>query len=427
MSETTPIGAGRARQSEVYFAGLDGRRPSVPVDAARLEDRARAAMSTQAFAYIAGGAGLETTMARNRAAFDDWRIVPRMLRDVSRRDLGVELFGRRLPSPFLLAPVGVLEMAHRHADLAVARAASAEGVPFVFSSQASVAMEPCAAAMGDTPRWFQLYWSASDDVAASFVRRAEACGCEAIVLTLDTSMLGWRVRDLDLGYVPFLYGKGIAQYTADPVFMGLVDESEPAPASGRPSLGQLRALLAIARAHPGGTLGNLRSPRPRAAVRRFFELFPRPSLTWDDLPRLLELTELPVLLKGVLSADDARRAVQAGVDGIVVSNHGGRQVDGALGSLDALPGVVDAVAGRVPVLFDSGVRCGADAFKALALGARAVLIGRPYAYGLAVAGEEGVRQVIRDLVADLDLTLGLAGHASVQELGRDAIARRSGT
>ncbi len=298
MSETTPIGAGRARQAEVSFAGLASRRPTVPVDAARLEDRARAAMSTQAFAYIAGGAGLETTMARNRAAFDDWRIVPRMLRDVSHRDLGVELFGRKLPTPFLLAPVGVLELAHRHADLAAARAAAAEGVPFIFSSQASVAMEACAAAMGEAPRWFQLYWSASDSVAESFVRRAEGCGCEAIVLTLDTTMLGWRDRDLDLGYAPFFYGKGIAQYTSDPVFMGLVDESEPASAPGRPSLGQLRALLEIARTHPGGTIGNLRSPRPRTAVRRFFELFSRPELTWDDLPRLLELTELPVLLKG---------------------------------------------------------------------------------------------------------------------------------
>jgi len=416
------IGPGRRRQAEIYFAGVRGRVPPVPVDPARLEERARRAMSAEAFAYIAGGAGLETTMTANRAGFDRWRIVPRMLRDVSRRDLGIDLFGRRLQTPFLLAPIGVLEMAHPEADLAVARAAAAEGVPFVFSSQASVPMETTAAAMGDAPRWFQLYWSSADEVMESFVRRAEACGCEAIVLTLDTTMLGWRVRDLDLAYVPFLYGKGIAQYTSDPVFMRLVDESEPPPrAPGPPALGQLRALAAIARAHPGSTLGNLRSPRARTAVRQFFEVFPRPWLAWDDLPRLLELTELPVLLKGILSPEDARRAVQLGVDGIVVSNHGGRQVDGAIGAVEALPGVVDAVAGRVPVLFDSGVRCGADAFKALALGACAVLIGRPYAYGLAIAGKQGVRDVIRNLVADLDLTLGLAGVASISELGRDAI------
>ncbi len=422
MEGGAPIGPGRQRQAEIYFAGIRGKVPPVPVDPARLEERARAAMSAEAFAYIAGGAGLETAMTANRASFDRWRIVPRMLRDVSRRDLGIELFGRRLAAPFLLAPIGVLEMAHPQADLAVARAAAAEGVPFVFSSQASVPMETTAAAMGDAPRWFQLYWSSADEVMESFVRRAEACGCEAIVLTLDTTMLGWRARDLDLAYVPFLYGKGIAQYTSDPAFMRLVDESEPpSRPPGPPTFGQLRALAAIARAHPGSTLGNLRSPRARTAVRRFFEFFPRPSLTWDDLPRLLELTELPVLLKGILSADDARRAVQMGVDGIVVSNHGGRQVDGAIGAVDALPGVVDAVAGRVPVLFDSGVRCGADAFKALALGARAVLIGRPYAYGLAIAGEQGVRDVTRNLVADLDLTLGLAGVASITELGRDAV------
>jgi isopentenyl diphosphate isomerase/L-lactate dehydrogenase-like FMN-dependent dehydrogenase len=424
MEGGAPIGAGRQRQAEIYFAGIRGKVPQVPVDPARLEERARAAMSAEAFAYIAGGAGLETTMTANRAGFDRWRIVPRMLRDVSRRDLGIELFRRRLATPFLLAPIGVLEMAHPQADLAVARAAAAEGVPFVFSSQASVPMEATAAAMGDAPRWFQLYWSSADEVMESFVRRAETCGCEAIVLTLDTTMLGWRARDLDLAYVPFLYGKGIAQYTSDPVFMRLVDESEPPPRPpGPPTLGQLHALAAIARAHPGSTLGNLRSPRARTAVRRFFELFPRPSLTWEDLPRLLELTELPVLLKGILSPEDARRAVQMGVDGIVVSNHGGRQVDGAIGAADALPAVVEAVAGRVPVLFDSGVRCGADAFKALALGARAVLIGRPYAYGLAIAGEQGVRDVIRNLVADLDLTLGLAGHESVAELGRDAVVR----
>ena len=422
MTDEPPIGRGRERQSEVYLGRLRGRRPAVPVDARRLEERAREALSAESFAYLAGGAGLESTVDRNRAAFDDWRIVPRMLRDVSRRDLGVELFGRRLPTPFLLAPIGVLELAHRQADLAVARAAAAEETPFVFSSQASVSMERCAAAMGDAPRWFQLYWSSAADVMESFVRRAEACGCEAIVLTLDTTTLGWRVRDLDLAYVPFALGKGIAQYTSDPAFMRRVDEAGALPRrGGRPSVGELLALVEIARSHPGSTFANLRSPRPRAAVQQFSRLFPRPSLSWDDVPRLLELTELPVLLKGVLSPEDARRAVQLGVDGIVCSNHGGRQVDGAIGSLDALPSVVEAVAGRVPVLFDSGVRCGADAFKALALGARAVLIGRPYAYGLALAGETGVREVIRNLAADLDLTLGLAGVSSVAELGRDAI------
>jgi isopentenyl diphosphate isomerase/L-lactate dehydrogenase-like FMN-dependent dehydrogenase len=424
MGEAPPPGPGQRRQGEVYYGGLRGRRPAVPVDARRLEERARRTLRPEAFGYLAGGAGLETTMARNRAAFDEWRILPRFLRDVSRRDLSVDLFGRRLEVPFLLAPIGALELAHPDADLAVARAAASAGTPYVFSSQASVPMEACAAAMGEAPRWFQLYWNASDDVMRSFVRRAEACGCEAIVLTLDTTIFGWRDRDLDLAYVPFLRGLGLAQYTTDPEFMRLVDEGPVPPAPGGiPTLSQLGALLQIARAHPGSTLANLRSPRARAVVARFFELFQRPSLQWADLPRLLEATDLPVIVKGILAPEDARRAVREGVSGIVVSNHGGRQVDGAVASLDALPAVVDAVAGRVPVLFDSGIRCGADAFKALALGAQAVLVGRTYAFGLGLAGETGVREVIANLAGELDQTLGLAGVSSVAALGRDALVR----
>jgi lactate 2-monooxygenase len=382
-------------------------------------------MSPEAYAYMAGGAGTESTMRENRQAFDRWRIVPRVLRDVSRRDLRVSLFGRELPTPLLLAPIGVLEMAHPDADLAVARAAAAEGIPMIFSSQASVPMERCAAAMGDAPRWFQLYWSRSDRLVASFVQRAENCGCEAIVLTLDTTMLGWRARDLDLAYLPFLRGKGIAQYTSDPVFLAELDEPlDAAPAEkAAVNLSSLRALAQMIRRHPGSLRSKLRSGEPRKAVQRFVATYSRPSLTWDDLSRLRDLTRLPVLLKGVLHPDDAREAVARGVDGIVVSNHGGRQVDGAVGALDALPAVVEAVAGRVPVLFDSGVRGGADVFKALALGAAAVCLGRPYTYGLAIAGEVGVREVIRNLVADFDLTLGLAGCRSLAEVGRDALTR----
>jgi lactate 2-monooxygenase len=417
--------AGRRRQARIYVRGLAGRRPEVPVDAARLEARARQVMSPEAFAYMAGGAGTESTMRQNRQAFERWRIVPRMLRDVSRRDLRIRLFGRDLPGPLLLAPIGVLEMAHPDADLAVARAAAAEGVPMIFSSQASVPMETCAAEMGDAPRWFQLYWSRSDRLVASFVRRAEACGCEAIVLTLDTTMLGWRARDLDLAYLPFLRGQGIAQYTSDPVFQAELDEPLDTPPAERAAvnLSSLRALAQMIRRHPGSLPAKLRSGAPRRAVQRFVATYSRPSLTWDDLSRLRELTRLPVLLKGVLHPDDAREAVARGMDGIVVSNHGGRQVDGAIGALDALPGVVGAVDGRVPVLFDSGVRGGADVFKAMALGAAAVCLGRPYTYGLAIAGEAGVREVIQNLVADFDLTLGLAGRTSVAQVTRDTLVR----
>jgi lactate 2-monooxygenase len=417
-------GAGRLRQIEIYVGGAFGKRPRVPADPDELERLAQRVLRPEAFAYLAGGAGNEETMRANRAAFERRPIVPRMLRDVSARDTTVELFGRTLPVPFLLAPIGVLELAHREADLAVARAAGAEGVPMIFSNQASRPMEVCAEAMGDSPRWFQLYTSTSDELVQNFLARAEACGCEAIVITLDTTMLGWRMRDLDLTYLPFLRGKGVAQYTSDPVFQRLVEES-PAPAlEQRPNVAALRAASELARTHPGSFWRNLRSAKPRTAARLFVEIYSRPTLTWSDLPALRSATSLPILLKGILHPDDARRALDAGMDGIVVSNHGGRQVDGAIASLDALPAVVEAVGGRAPVLLDSGVRGGADVFKALALGARAVLIGRPYAYGLALAGEQGVREVIRNFAADFDLTLGLSGYRSIAEIDPEALTRR---
>jgi lactate 2-monooxygenase len=415
---------GRARQTEIYVGGVGGRRPAIPIDRNELERRAEESMPAEAFAYIATGAGAESTVAANRAGFEAWRILPRMLRDVSSRDLSVELFGRRLPSPFLLAPVGVLEMVHREADLAVGRAAAATGTPFVFSSQASAPMERVAAAMGDAPRWFQLYWSTSDELVRSFVGRAEECGCEAIVVTLDTTLLGWRTRDLDLAYLPFLRGKGIAQYTSDPVFRRLMHEvpareSQPEPRIG---LSALSTLLQLLRAYPDRFWRALRSGDARAAVQAFVKIYSRPSLSWEQLPMLREITRLPILLKGITHPDDARRAVEEGIDGIVVSNHGGRQVDGAIGAIEALPFVAEQIAGRIPVLFDSGIRGGADAFKALALGADAVLLGRPYAYALAIAGERGVHELIANMVADLDLTMGLAGRASVAEIDRSALA-----
>ena len=420
MSE---LGIGRQRQADIYLGALSGARRSVPVDPVRLEEAASKRMSPEAFAYIAGGAGLEETMRVNRDAFDRLRIVPRVLRDVSTRDTSVELFGRRLPGPFLLAPIGVLEMAHREADLAVARAAAAKGVPMIFSNQASVPMERCAESMGTGPRWFQLYWSTSNELVESLVGRAEACGCAAIVVTLDTTLLGWRTRDLDLAYLPFLRGKGIAQYTSDPVFRRLVDQADEGPTNRpRPTLAGLSALFQLTRAYPGSFLANIRSRRPRTAVRQFLEIYSRPSLTWEDLPFLRERTKLPILLKGVLHPEDARRAVDGGVDGLVVSNHGGRQIDGEIATVDALPAIVEAVDRQVPILLDSGVRGGADAFKAVALGASAVLIGRPYAYGLAIAGERGVRDVLENFLADFDLTMGLAGCASIDEISAESLA-----
>ncbi|MGY1709446.1 alpha-hydroxy-acid oxidizing protein [Geodermatophilus sp. SYSU D00758] len=434
-------GTGRRRQDEVYRAGVYGRRPRVPTAARRLQQAARRRLTPRAYAYVAGGAGEETTQRANRTAFDRWAVVPRVLRDVSSRDTSVELFGRRLPAPVLLGPVGALELVHREADLAVARAAAGLGVPMVFSNQASVPMETCAGAMGDAPRWSQLYWSTSDELVESLVSRAEACGCEALVVTLDTTMLGWRPRDLDLGHLPFALGKGIAQYTSDPVFRRLVEErvaaaageAAPAPVEAgdaaardrqpRPTVAAVRALVGMARAWPGPLRENLRSPLPRAAVETFLRIYSRPSITWADLAWLRARTRLPIVLKGVLHPDDARRALDEGVDGVVVSTHGGRQVDRSISALDALPDVVATVGDRAPVLLDSGVRSGADVFTAVALGARAVLLGRPWVWGLGLAGEEGVRQVVSDVLGEFDLTLGLTGHTGVDQLSAEVLRR----
>ncbi len=413
---------GTQRQSQVYVDGVSGRRPLVPTGERDLEARAIAVMRREASAYIVGGAGREETISSNRAAFARWRIVPRVLRDVESRNSRASLLGMTLPAPILTAPIGVLELAHPDADLAVARAAAREGIPMIFSNQASIAMETCATVIGDTPRFFQLYWSRSDALVQSFVRRAEACGCRGIVLTLDTTMLGWRPRDLDLAYLPFMRGMGLAQYLSDPVFRRELELpfDSPAPATrvSWHALGVLRDLL---RRTPGPLGEKLRTGWPRKAVRRFVATYSRPSLQWSDLARLRAMTSLPILLKGVLHPDDARLALDHGVDGIVVSNHGGRQVDGAIASLDALPGIVEVVQRRIPVLLDSGIRSGADVFKAIALGATAVLLGRPYVYGLAIAGEDGVREVLRNMQGEFDLTMGLAGCRSVSEITRDCV------
>jgi len=318
----------------------------------------------------------------------------------------------------------VLEMVDDEADLAVARAARAEGVPMIFSNQASRPMEACARELGDSPRWFQLYWSTNDDLVESFVRRAEASGCEAIVITLDTTMLGWRTRDLDIAYLPFLRGKGIAQYTSDPVFRRIIAEKPVELGKDeqpRPTPAALRTLVQLTKAYPDRFVPSLRSGHARAAVQTFTRIYSRPSLTWEDIPFLRERTKLPILLKGILHPDDARRAIDEGIDGIVVSNHGGRQVDGATSTIEAMPGIAAAVDGRIPIVLDSGVRSGADAFKALALGATAVGLGRPYAYGLAIAGEAGVREVLQNFKADFDLTLGLSGCRTVAEIGPEAL------
>ncbi|MFB7796931.1 alpha-hydroxy-acid oxidizing protein [Isoptericola sp. NPDC056134] len=421
-------GAGLARQSAIYRAGVLGRRPRVPTSAAGLERAARRASSARAWAYVAGGAGEGRTMRRNREAFDRWAVVPRMAAGAVERDPSVELFGTRHASPLLLAPVGAAALLGADADLAVARAAAATGVPFVLSNQACHPMEACAAEMGAAARWFQLYWSTDEDLVDSLIARAEAAGAGALVVTLDTTVLGWRPQDLDLGSLPFARGLGIAQYTSDPRFGELVRERVArAAASGardavQVTAGAVRSLLAMTRAYPGRFRDNLRSPEPRAAVETFLDVYSNPGLSWEHLATLRDRTRLPVVLKGILHPDDARRALDLGVDGIVVSNHGGRQVDNAVASLDALVAVRDAVGPGPTVLLDSGVRTGADVLVALALGADAVLLGRPYLYGYAVAGQDGVEEVIRNVLAELDLTMALVGARDVAAITRDLVS-----
>lgn len=422
----TSLPTGRDVQTEIYRAGAYGRRPRVPVASAALEQAAAEAMSPRAWAYVAGSAGQERTARANLDAFGRWEIVPRMLRDVSSRDMSTAVLGQQLAAPILFAPIGALEMVDPKADLAVAAAARDLGLPMVISTQASWPMEQTAAVLGACGRWYQLYWPGDDRLCESLVRRAEAIGASALVLTLDTDYLGWRVRDLDLGWLPFAHGMGIAQYTSDPVFAELVraQAAEPRPPQPRPTLAALGTLLRQARHYPGSTWANLRSPLARSAPETFIRLFSRPSLRWQDLQWLRSRTSVPLVLKGIQSPDDARLAVEHGVDAVVVSNHGGRQVDGAVASLDALPGVVSAIDGRIPVLFDSGIRSGADVFIALGLGASAVLVGRPWVYGLAVAGQEGVREVMRNLVAELDLTMALTGCTSIAEITGEVVRRR---
>jgi len=379
------LGPGSQIQNAIYLGG----GAAWPLTAADWEAKAAEMLEPGPFGYIAGGAGTEATMRANLEAFERRRLRPRMLAGNLVRDLSIEVLGLRSPVPFLLAPIGVLSIAHPDAERAVARAAAATGVPMILSSAASTSMEDVALELGGAPRWYQLYWFSDRGIAGSLVDRAAEAGYSAIVVTLDTLILGWRPRDLRLGYLPFLHGEGLAQFFSDPVFRSLLDTPPEEDVVG-------------------------------ASVRAL-SLFSNLGLTWDDFDWLRERTELPILVKGILSAEDARTALEHGADGIVVSNHGGRQVDGAVASLDALIEVRDALGAEPSVLMDSGIRGGSDVLKALALGADAVLLGRPYVYGLAVGGQAGVEAVIRQLAAEIDLTLALIGGRSARELDRTAV------
>jgi lactate 2-monooxygenase len=385
-------------EHELYVAGmLGGRKPARPLDWRELERDAYAMLSRGPRGYIQGGAGLGETIRANREAFDEWRIVPRMLRDVSERSLERTVLGTKLPAPVLLAPIGVQTVAHPDGELASARAAAHVGVPLIASTAASHTIEQISEAAGEQACWYQLYWPRDRELARSFIERAEHAGYEAIVVTLDTWLLGWRPADLTDGFLPFLRGEGNVNYLEDSVFRASLPKP---PEEDLPT-----------------------------AVAYWAWQFSNPSVTWEDLAFLRECTKLPIVLKGIQSAEDALLAVEHGIEGIIVSNHGGRQVDGAIGSLQALPSVVEAVGDRCEVVFDSGIRSGADALKALALGARAVCLGRPYVWGLALGGEQGVVEVLRAFLADLDLNMALSGHAKIDEVGMHTLVanRRSST
>jgi L-lactate dehydrogenase (cytochrome) len=375
---------------EIYARGLVGEAPTIPVATVELERRAAEEMDADAAAYVFAGAGTEETMDANRAAFARRRLVPRMLRDVAERDLSTTVLGTEMPAPLLLAPVGVQRIVHEDGELATARAAGALGVPMIASTTSHFTLEEIAEACGNSPHWFQLYWSNERRIVESFVRRAEAAGYGAIVVTVDTFIPGWKPRDLQQAWLPFLQGMGVANFFADPVFREALDID------------------------PDEDVG--------AATGHFLNVYVNPSLTWDDLEWLRELTSLPILVKGIQHVDDAREAAARGLDGIVVSNHGGRQVDGAIASLDALPPIAEAVGGNLTVLFDSGIRGGSDIIKALALGADAVLLGRPYIWGLALEGRQGVETVLKMILADFDLTMALCGYTEPAQLGPEALA-----
>jgi lactate 2-monooxygenase len=376
-------------QLEIYLQGLSGILPSLPMTFVEWEATAAAALPPWVWTYVVGGAGDERTQRANADAFNQWGLIPRMFVGANERDLSVELFGMTLPSPVFMAPVGVIGLCAQdgHGDLATARAAARTGVPMVASTMSVDPLEQVAGEFGDTPGFFQLYTPTDRDLAASLVHRAEAAGYKGIVVTLDTWVPGWRPRDLTTSNFPFLRGHCLSNYTSDPVFRNSLQ---------RPP-----------------------EEDPQAATLRWIQVFGNP-LTWDDLPWLRSLTTLPLIVKGICDPADARRARDGGVDGIYCSNHGGRQANGGLPAINCLPAVVEAADG-LPVLFDSGIRSGADIVKALALGATAVGIGRPYAYGLALGGADGIVHVLRSLLAEADLIMAVDGYRTLADLTPDSL------
>jgi lactate 2-monooxygenase len=377
-------------QMRFYESGDEGAK-LLPVSFHEWEERARKTLAAGPFDYVYGAAGAGDTLRANLEAFQKYQIRPRMCCDITERDFSVTLFGKKIPLPILLAPIGVNSILHSDAELATARAAAKAGVPYILSNVSTRSMEEVAGVMGDALRWFQLYPPKNHELTKSFLKRAEAAGYSAIVITVDSTLLGWRERDLRNAYLPFLAGDGMGNYFSDPVFRSGLDEPP--------------------------------EQNMKAAVKKALSEGNNTHFTWKELDYIREQTSLPVLIKGITHPDDAILAVEHGVSGIIVSNHGGRQLDGAIATLDALPYVCEAVKGNVPVLMDSGIRRGADVVKAIALGASAVLFGRPYAYALAVAGETGVREAIENLIAEAELQMAISGRSSVKSIDASLVEK----
>lgn len=379
-------------QLKMYAQSLTGKSTwDWPVSIEDWRAQARATLADGPWGYLEGGAGAEQTMKNNRTAFDQWRIRPRMLRNVADRDLQVELFGKTFATPYFLAPIGVQSILHSDAESASAKAAAAMHIPFITSTVSSVDLETLARDANGVERWFQLYPGRDPAIVRSFLRRAEAAGYTAIVVTVDTTMLGWRETDLRNLYLPFLFAEGVANFFTDSAFRARLKET---PEQNRP-----------------------------AAVQEFLSVYVNPAFTWDDLADIRQQTQLPLLVKGLTHVDDVQQAIALGADGVVLSNHGGRQVDGAISSLDALIEVRQHIGPDFPLLLDSGIRHAADALKAIALGANAVLIGRPYGYALAVGGQAGVQELLSQWVAELDLQLALSGFSAIRDLDTTYVTR----
>lgn len=369
------------RGTDLLLQNIDSTE-SFPVSFTELEAAAKEKMSAGAFGYVQSGAGGEETLERNVTSFSKYSIVPRFLNDVSKLDMSVTLFGHTYPTPLLIAPVGMQKITHVDGEIATAKAAASKGVPFIQSTASSHSIEEIADAIGDSPKWFQLYWSGTnDEVSYSMVKRAEEAGFEAIVITIDTVMLGWREEDLRNHYSPLQQGFGKANYETDPVFLSSIKDNDT-----------------------------------ESVTQAMLDSFYHPKLSWKHVAELKKRTSLPILLKGILDPEDAKLAIANGVDGIIVSNHGGRQLDGVISSIDALPAIAEAVEGKIRILFDSGIRRGSDVVKAIALGADAVLIGRPFVYGLAIDGQKGVEKVLENFLQEMKVNISLSGVTNLKDL-----------